>query len=107
MENHVNGIIENIVVPNIKNCKKRMYNRGAYVAKFSTDGKFICCYRNINCAVNALCIELNNYNHKSVRSCITSVCNNYDRHITAYGYMWRYVHKNGEIINIDRNAKQG
>lgn len=93
--------IQTIIVGDIKPLRK--YYRGYKVAKFNLNGKFIEYFDSVKQATQCMANELNRKYSKSIYNAITQCCNIKRKLYSAYGYQWRYIHNNGEILKKDKD----
>lgn len=91
-------VVENITVPDIKPTKSKLYCRKLRVAQFDKDGKFLICYESAKDASIAIAKEKKTNYSKSIYAGIIKCCTPNSNLQTMYGYQWRYVHDNGEIV---------
>lgn len=90
--------VKNIKVSNIKPIKFHTRRTGFKVAKFTKDGIYITTYKSVKDATIAICEEQGVDYSISKYTGIIKACGNNTTLKSIYGYQWRYVHDNGEIV---------
>lgn len=90
--------VDSLVIADIKPVNTKFHRIGLRVAKFTRDGKYITTYASIKDAANAITIELKKTNPKPAYCAIVKACTPKSNSKTAYGYQWRYVTNDGDIV---------
>lgn len=90
--------VDGLVIADIKPANTKFRRIGLRVAKFTRDGKYITTYASTKDAANAITIELKKTNPKHVYYAIVKACTPKGNSKTAYGYQWRYVTNDGDIV---------
>lgn len=90
--------VDGLVIADIKPVNTKSRRIGLRVAKFTIDGKYIVTYASIKDAANALTIELKKTDPKHAYYAIVKACTPKGSSKTAYGYQWRYVTNDGDIV---------
>lgn len=90
--------VDGLVIADIKPVNTKFRGIGLRVAKFTREGKYITTYASTKDAANALTIELKKTNPKLTYYAIVKACTPKSNSKTAYGYQWRYVTNDGDIV---------
>lgn len=90
--------VDGLAIADIKPVNTKFRRIGLRVAKFTREGKYITTYASTKDAANALTIELKKTNPKLAYYAIIRACAPKGNCKTAYGYQWRYVTNNGDIV---------
>lgn len=93
--------VDGLVITDIKPVNTKFRGIGLRVAKFTREGKYITTYASTKDAANALTIELKRTNPKFAYYSIVKACNPKSNSKTAYGYQWRYISHDGDIVKRD------
>ena len=93
--------VDGLVIADIKPVNTKFRRIGLRVAKFTREGKYITTYASIKDAANAITIELKKTNPKLAYYAIVKACTPKGGSKTAYGYQWRYINNNGDIVKRD------
>lgn len=89
--------VDGLVIADIKPVNTKFRRIGLRVAKFTRNGKYITTYASTKDAANAITIELKT-NPKHAYYAILKACTPKGNSKTAYGYQWRYVTNDGDIV---------
>ena len=90
--------VDGFVIADIKPVNTKFRRIGLRVAKFTREGKYITTYASTKDAANALTIELKKTNPKLAYYAIIKACTPKSNSKTAYGYQWRYITNDGDIV---------
>ena len=90
--------VDGLAIADIKPVNTKFRRIGLRVAKFTREGKYITTYASTKDAANALTIELKKTNPKLAYYAIIKACTPKSNSKTAYGYQWRYVSNDGDIV---------
>lgn len=90
--------VDGLVIADIKPVNTKFRRIGLRVAKFTREGKYITTYASTKDAANAITIELKKTNAKLAYYVIVKACTPKGNSKTAYGYQWRYVTNDGDIV---------
>lgn len=90
--------VDGLAIADIKPVNVKNRRIGLRVAKFTREGKYITTYASTKDAAKALTIELKKTNPKLAYYAIVKACTPKSNSKTAYGYQWRYVTNNGDIV---------
>jgi hypothetical protein len=90
--------VDGLAIADIKPVNTKFRRIGLRVAKFTREGKYITTYASTKDAANALTIELKKTNPKLAYYAIIKACTPKSNSKTAYGYQWRYVTNDGDIV---------
>lgn len=93
--------VDGLVIADIKPINTKFRRIGLRVAKFTREGKYITTYVSTKDAANALTIELKKTNPKLAYYAIVKACTPKSSSKTAYGYQWRYISNDGDIVKRD------
>nr|DAD65794.1 MAG TPA: hypothetical protein [CrAss-like virus sp. ctt4r3] len=99
MKNNISyNTIEGVIVADIKPVKSKHVNHGFRVAQFDKTGRFLTLYASAKDASIAIAKEKKTDFSKSIYAGIIKACTPNSNLKTIYGYQWRYVNENGDVI---------
>ena len=99
MKNNISyNVVENAVIADIKPVKSKHINYGFRVAKFDKTGRFLILYASAKDASIAIAKEKKIDFNKSIYAGIIKACTPNSNLKTIYGYQWRYVNENGDVV---------
>lgn len=93
--------VDGLAIADIKPVNTKFRRISLRVAKFTREGKYITTYASTKDAANALTIELKKTNPKLAYYNIVKACTPKSSSKTAYGYQWRYISHDGDIVKRD------